>query len=400
MPVTIPSISSATSSPDGHGEISSLAAARRRSRSSAALSCLVAAQPVVVDAPVPAEVGRRGDEAGEELGDVGVGGAGQHAELPEELELDPVVGHHVGLGPVVALGDLEPVHPLAPVPSRSVRRRGPPDRRAAIGASANPSVAADPQRGHQREVVDAGGDRVDRVHRGVEQQAHRELEADQLVAQPHHPDLRLAADRPAERGQRVADVDRAGRPDSGAPSARATSATTGTLRSARADAARARRCRRPAGECRSGRGSRGRGACWRTHRPRGRRSRTRHRRGPSSRSVVVADRQPDADGPWRCARPTSTMSGSESGSTSMRVTSASCSDSVLAKSTRRVGRPVGAAASDDGDPGCAHGANGSAASSHASARRPILGIRAWSLDLPSQWAGATTRALPASRRQT
>ncbi len=53
-----------------------------------------------------------------------------------------------------------------------------------------PVVVPDAQGGHEGKVVDAGDDRIDVVHRGVEDQAQPELETDQLVAEAYGLDRR------------------------------------------------------------------------------------------------------------------------------------------------------------------------------------------------------------------
>ena len=45
------------------------------------------------------------------------------------------------------------------------------------------------------------------MHRRVEQEAEREFETYQLVAQPHHPDPRHTSGSPAQGGERIAHVD-------------------------------------------------------------------------------------------------------------------------------------------------------------------------------------------------
>ena len=62
------------------------------------------------------------------------------------------------------------------------------------------------QLGDEREMVDASDDRVERAHVGVEEQAHHELHADELVAQTDRLHLRLARHRAAQRGERVRHV--------------------------------------------------------------------------------------------------------------------------------------------------------------------------------------------------
>ena len=119
VPVTRPSSSGATSSPDDHRGRSAARFELGRPDAVVHLVLGVAGQAVVVDAPGPALVGRRRHEPGEELGHMGVGRAGEDAEMAEDLQFDSVVGHDVGLGPVPRGVDAVPVRGS---------RRGHPDR--------------------------------------------------------------------------------------------------------------------------------------------------------------------------------------------------------------------------------------------------------------------------------
>ena len=134
-----------------------------------------------VHAPPVAPTRLLGEEAREELDDVPVAGARQHAEAREQLQLHLVLSHEVGLVGIAVVEHL----------AESVETVG----------------AGDVERGDERQVVHAGDRGGDLEEVGVEQLAERELHAGDLVAEPHRLHRGLPGDGAADRGHRVGEVE-------------------------------------------------------------------------------------------------------------------------------------------------------------------------------------------------
>ena len=143
------------------------------------------------DAPPLAPLRLLGEEAGEELDEVAVARAGQHAEAFEQRELHPVGGEHVALAEAAAEAVL-----LVAEARRQVHRLVAACARCRRGARAGGRTRrrrAILHVGDDRQVVHAGDREVEVAEVGVEELRQRELRHRDLVAQADGLDARSRA---------------------------------------------------------------------------------------------------------------------------------------------------------------------------------------------------------------